>query len=390
MLKFFDKQTGSIMPVTALALLSIMGMGGLVFDSSHLYVNKTKLQNLLDNASLTGSKILYDTRSQFLARAAARNIITTTLQQNDYQPLVDIGLDINDFSITFSSTRNPFVANPAATTYTRVRVSPNTVSMDTLFLGVFDVDHFHLAGSAIAGPSPSLSTVCNAAPTVVCADPNIAPNAMGMYGYNYGVPVTMSMGNVNNLDTGVGSFQLIDEGFNANDDVLRSNVAGASETCLTQNSAIATSPADNLDPVSQGINTRFGIFNGPVAAEDYPPDLVTDAGPPNYPDNYMSYFIDNLIRNYDEPDGVASRRVMPVAFANCAATVNGQGNVDILGFGCLYLNQPAANNFGTNTVDISGELARNCRSSGVPGVNAAGIGGVRTIQLYGDPNRWDS
>jgi len=388
--KFFEKQVGSIMPVTAMALLSIMGMGGLVFDSSHLYINKTKLQNLLDSASLTGSKVLYDTRSQFLARNAANNIITTILQQEDYQFLVGIGLDVNDFSISFSSTRNPFVANPAATAYTRVRLNPNAIDLDTLFLGAFDVDHFDLSGSAIAGPSPSLSMMCNTVPTVVCADPNIAPHPMGMYGYSYGIPVTLSMGNVNNLNTGIGNFQLIDEGFNANDDILRNNIAGASETCLTQNNAIATSPADNLDPVSQGINTRFGIFNGPVAAEDYPPDLVTDAGPPNYPDGYIQYFIDNLIRNYDEPNGIAARRIMPVAFANCAATVNGQGNVDILGFGCLYLNQPAANNFVTNTVDISGELARSCRSAGVPGVNAAGIGGVRTIQLYGDPNRWDS
>ena len=59
------------MPITAAALVAAMGMTGLVFDSSHLFTNKTKLQNMLDAAALGAAKVLDSTNNQFLARQAA-------------------------------------------------------------------------------------------------------------------------------------------------------------------------------------------------------------------------------------------------------------------------------------------------------------------------------
>src|SRR3546814_18740952 len=38
--------------------------------------------------------------------------------------------------------------------------------------------------------------------------------------------------------------------------------------------------SDLAGPTSQGLNTRFGIYNGPVSSSDYQPDLVTTSSNP--------------------------------------------------------------------------------------------------------------
>lgn len=387
MLSYVKKQTGSIMPITALALLSIMGMSSLVFDTSHLYVNKTKLQNLVDSAALASAKVLDDSNAQFFARAAANNIITANLNQANYSELSALGLTAASFTVQFSATRNPFVANPAATQFVRINLNQNAVQLDSIFAGIFGIEKINLAISAVAGPSPGLGTICNAIPTIVCGNPNIPPDNNGMYGYQFGDQVTLALGNTKNNAVGPGNYQLLDLG---NDSTLRESIAGGSSSCIGSQSTVETKPGVNRGPVTQGFNTRFGIYNGPVSAADYPSDLVTDAGRNGYPDSYNEYRFDNLIMNYDDPGGVANRRVMPVPFGNCNGTVNGRGNVDIIGFGCIFLNQPAENNGALKTVQVFGQLIRDCRTNGTPGSNPNGTSGVHTIQLYGDPNRWDS
>jgi len=387
MLHYFKKQSGTIMPVTALALLSIMGMSSLVFDSSHLYVNKTKLQNLVDSAALASAKSLDDSGTQFLARRAANNIINSNLAQPNYSELADLGLNQLSFTTQFSDTRNPFVANPAATRFVRISLNQDAIQLNTIFLSIFGRQNIPLAVSAVAGPSPDLGSICNAVPTVVCGDPNIAPDHNGMYGYTFGDQVTLALGNTKNNAVGPGNYQLLDLGGDSN---VRSSLAGGSTTCVAAQGTVETKPGVNRGPVTQGFNTRFGIYNGPVSSDEHPPDVITNAGGGGYPDTYLEYRMDKFMMNYDEPDGIANRRVVPVPFGNCNGTVNGRGNVEIMGFGCIFLSQPAENNGKLKTVQMFGELVRDCRTSGTPGSDPNGNSGVHTIQLYGDPDRWES
>jgi len=388
--KSIKKQSGSIMPITALALVSIMGMAGLVVDSSHLFNSKTKLQNLLDAAALGSAKVLDDTGNQFTARQAANRIINSNLAQSSYSELNDLGLDSSDFVVQFSDTRNPFIANPAATKFVRIRLNQEVIELDTIFMKIMGVDELDLTGSAVAGPSPSLGTACNMVPSIICGDPNEAPDNEGMFGYEYGDSIPLVLGSTKNSEVGPGNYQLISLGGNGAN-VLRENFAGGYKGCLASGNDVETKPGANTGPVSQGVNTRFNIYSGPVSAEDYPPDLVTDAGASNYPDTYAEYQFDNMIRNYDEPvDGVAQRRVLTATFGNCEATVNGRGTVPILGFGCIFLTAPVDKSGKNKEPRLYGELIRECRSSGIPGPNSIDGPGVHTIQLYGDPDRWDS
>ena len=385
------KQRGSIMPVTAIALVSIMGMTGLVIDSSLLFLNRSKLQSLLDAAALTSAKVLDETSSQFRATQAARRSIANNLAQPGFRSLSDLGLVAGNFVVQYSATRNPFIANPASSRFVRVQLNPGTAVLNTTFINMMGVNQLSLSGSALAGPSPALGESCNLVPSVICGDPNEAPDNDGMFGYEYGDQVTLAMGSIQNNDVGPGNFQLLDLGNSGNNNSLREDLAGGSSGCTSDESTVATKPGVNRGPVAQGFNTRFGIYTGPVSADDYPPDFVVDAGAAGYPDTYAQYKTDYAMNNFDEPiNGLPERRVMPVAFGNCDGTVNGQGNIDLMGFGCIFLNQPAQNNNALQVVQVSGELVRSCQSSGVPGPNPIDGPGVHTIQLYGDPNRWDS
>lgn len=383
---FKHKQNGSIIPTVALSMLAMMGMAGMVFDASHVFSSKTRLQNIIDSTTMTAAAVLDETWSQSSARKAAKKIFDDNLNQPGNGKLKDLGISSSDLVIQFSDTRNPFIASPAATRFARVRINPGTVKINTLFMKVVGVDELDLSGSAVAGPSPALGEVCNLTPTIICGDSFIPPDNNGMFGYDYGSQVTLALGDTKNNNVGPGNFQLLsidedEKGGNA----VRDYMAGGYTGCASSTQTIETKPGKTAGPAAQGINTRFGIYSGPISSDEYPPDLVTDAGAAGYPDSYAEYVLDNRIKSYDENDGIAERRVINVAFGNCTGTVNGRGDVPIIGFGCVFLNEPM-----TKAEELHGELIRECRSGGIPGPAPIDGPGIHTIQLYGDPDRWDS
>ena len=51
------KQKGTVIVLTALSLIVILGMIGLAIDLGHAYVNKTRLQNALDATALSARSV---------------------------------------------------------------------------------------------------------------------------------------------------------------------------------------------------------------------------------------------------------------------------------------------------------------------------------------------
>ncbi|MDX1810990.1 MAG: pilus assembly protein TadG-related protein [Gammaproteobacteria bacterium] len=387
---FKRRQSGSILPTVALSMLAIMGMAALVFDASNVFSNKTRLQNIIDLTTLSAATVLDETHNQSSARNAARKIFDQNIGSTGNGSLSDMGLSSGDLTIQFSDTRNPFISSPAATRYVRIKLGQGAASLKTFLMKIFGIETINLSVSAVAGPSPALGEACNIVPSVVCGDPNIPPDSNGMYGYKYGEKVSLALGSPDNNEIGPGNFQLLDLSASGGDKKIRDNLAGGIEGCVSGTDTVDTKPGVNRGPVSQGFNTRFGIYNGPVSADDFPPDKVTDAGHHGYPDSYSEYKLDYNTKTFDEDDGVSERRVLAVTFGNCTGTVNGSGSVPLLGFGCVFLNEPASVGGALKDVQIYGELIRECKAGGIPGPSPIDGPGLHTIQLYGDPDRWDS
>jgi hypothetical protein len=168
-------------------------------------------------------------------------------------------------------------------------------------------------------------------------------------------------------------------------------------------------------PVAQGINTRFGSYDGSMGGSQsqYPPDVVTtqpnprieevngepwqngapisDANPVSYGwDDYVDAVKAKNFNNQPAPVGPGryQRRELTVSIGDCSDPTNGRDTVPLLGFSCFFLLQESPQS-GLESV-IFGQFLDDCRAGGMPGPAPTTIPGPHIIQLYRDYGSSDS
>jgi len=162
-----NKQRGSVLAFTAVGMLSIIGVAGLAIDLGHSYLNKSRLQNALDAAALSGAVSLMNSRNTTTAREDAKS----TFDEYLVGEMANGGMTL---TIQFSQTLNPFTPNGGNTSdYVRAIVDDFTrpYFLASAFPGVGATKI--IAASAVAGKQPLSggSQVCDIAPLLVCGDP---------------------------------------------------------------------------------------------------------------------------------------------------------------------------------------------------------------------------
>lgn len=384
-------QRGAVLPLFVIGMLAILGMAGLALDMGHAYFDKTRLQNALDAAALSGAKVLDELEDTEEATAAA--LATFNLYaQDDLASLSPI--------VEFSDTLVPF--NPGGTDPSFIRVRVENLSMTVWLAHVLPgvAATQTIRASAVAGPSPPLnSPVCDIGPLLVCADPNDTDCSDNeCFGYPLGAEeetvLKTNSANSNDWEVGPGNFQLIQLDCGPGGSCVRDNLAGQYGGCLTGDT-VTTKPGNTVGPVAQGFNTRFGIYQGGMSSAEYPPDLVTHHASGFWYSDYLER-LENENWDYEPISeggiGVPNRRIMAVPLGNCTGTTNGQGEVDVLGIGCFFLTQPTSHSGNTQT--IYGQFVEDCKASGQITENpSSGLGGsaiVYKIILYKDPDSIDS
>ena len=102
------------------------------------------------------------------------------------------------------------------------------------------------------------------------------------------------------------------------------------------------------------------------------------------------YKADVRARDFDwqPPVGQHQRREVAVPIGDCSTTVNGAGEVPVLGFGCFFLLQ-AAEQKGTDSY-VYGQFIEHCNAGGLPGPAPGDAPGLYVIQLYKDPDSPDA
>ncbi len=257
-----------------------------------------------------------------------------------------------------------------------------------------------VGGSALAGPSPPLGTdpdseICGIVPMMVCGDPS-ATN----FGYSVGTEKeeTLKSGaDKSGSEVGPGNFQLIALDCGTGGSCVRQGMAGSYEACTSEGSTITTEPGNTVGPVFQGLNTRLGMYNGPVDSTEAKPDTVTHTDyNPGLGENYFwheDYEQRNADGNYDypEPEGVPNRRMLAVPIGDCSTTTEGRGEVEVLGVGCFFLTRPAGQN---GKQEIYGEFVEECDAGGTAAANPitdpTSGSTLHKIVLYKDPDSDDS
>jgi hypothetical protein len=208
------------------------------------------------------------------------------------------------------------------------------------------------------------------------------------------------------MQIGSGNFQLLalDCGSGAN--CLREQLAG-NGSCVTKGKKIPTEPGGKAGPVAQGLNTRFGEYDGPMKGTeaDYPPDTVThwETEKVDGVENNLFWFDDYDARQGDpdshdypttgDPKGVPGRRMVGVPIGPCTGEETGRSEIEVLDVGCVLLTRPAEQ---TGHQEVYGQLVPatdgKCLASGAIAEDPTEDDdfALEKIVLYKDPESQDS
>ncbi|SDK00977.1 Flp pilus assembly protein TadG [Ferrimonas sediminum] len=427
------KQRGAIVVLVTIALLTIVIMGAMALEGGHLLLSKSRLQNAVDSAALSGTLSLHEGNDHAGARQQATATLINVLGASDFSELsgdVDLSaLSYNQnqvspqLSIEFSLQPDPFVVTSDITAeYVRVKIKD--VQLATYLGQAINMDKVTSA-SAVAGPStPLVNCSLNLLPMMVCeGDTPGEP-----FGYPKGSIMSMKISSQQDAELGPGNFQLIRLGDSSGAADLRAAMAGESagnNQCFGNSEGIETEPGNNVGPVATGMNTRLGIWHGgTVNATDHPRDkdicvgealdvddsdniiyssdgtLVDGTGPTpslyrysDYADNYEpggSRFQNSCAAtgtSWDN-DGGARRREFAIVVGDCEGQSNGQNDIPFKGFACFYFMQEVIQK--GNLAYVIGEFVEDCTGSGNATDDVTATDGPFTFVLYRDPDNKDS
>lgn len=421
-------QRGAVIVLVAIAMTALIMTAGLALDMGHAFLNKTRLQNTVDAAALSAAKQLDESGNTALATLEAMEAFNRNLDGAGNAELANAysgGQEGIQVQVEYSATLPPF--SPGAPDGPYVRVRATGFVMPAWLVRVGGIFQKTVSATAVAGPRTlnAGSTVCNVAPMMVCGDPGVG--APGYWGYTpYSPEILKKATPGGQSQVGPGNFQLIQIGGPGAATVLE-NMAGSYNACITSGSTIQTQPGNEAGPVAQGLNTRFGMYNGPThnQQDTYPPDVIVQAQDPELravqrvsgdaSQGYNVYQgnthitaanIDQLydyrdyVQDLEDPSsydnepiseggvGAFDRRTLAVPVGNCTGTVGGSGPVPLLGFACFFLLQPVVQR--GNDAFVFGQFVPECSVTGTPGPNPVAGNGPHIIQLYDDPESNDS
>lgn len=414
------RQEGSVSVLMVIALAAMAMMAALALDGGHMMLNKTRLQNAVDAAALSGAKTLSQVAGGINSASTTRTVALNTLTLNanatgNNELATAVGGNANFAVVELaSSVYGPFsYPGPADAKYVRVSVpSYNLTEFFWNFAQVFGSGGLGtkaVAAIATAGPSPT--SPCDLAPLMICGDPTKNNPAAGMFwGFQFGDLQVLKTGAGKSTDSiGPGNYHLLDLGTK-----VFEGMAGGHKACSNVGNDVLTDPGNKVGPASQGLNTRFGIYKGTVSASDYPPDLVTTSSTPemtyddsvNPPARYQGQPVTssngnltaggNAILDYNDwrasvaacmaggsgcqGNGVFERRMLKVLVGDCTGKQNGSTWIPVLGFGCYFVVQPMDKG-GTDS-QIFGQFVRKCEGDNVAGPSPSTAAGPQIIQLY--------
>lgn len=435
----FRRQRGAVAILLTVAMVALVAMAGLTLDGGHLMLNKSRLQNAVDAAALSGAKTLSQmkglTRPQAAeqARTAALNTLQINAEADGNGELLRAMGESAQFAIVEFSERIDGGFGPNLTQGGKyVRVTVPAYGLEGFFwrfldsLGAVELGDKQVAAMAVAGTAPSRP--CEVVPLMVCADPT--PASGTFWGYRFGQLQVLKMAggdqssgnnqNAQDWDVGPGNFHLLRLGSGGAGPMIESGMAGGIDQCTTPGEGLTvdTKPGNMVGPVRKGYNTRFNEGSTTQYRSDYiiknaggKDDLEWDSATAKVMlgSGKNSVAVDSSVdgklyaggnRLYDYPayledtaacinksggscqdQGAPWRRILKVVIGDCTGTAGGTKPVIVKGYGCFFALQKLQSG-GGNKANIFGQFVEACDGDGYAGPNPANDAGPEIIQLY--------
>ncbi len=285
----FKKQRGAVLVLVTIAMLALIAMAGLALDGGHLMLNKTRLQNAVDSAALSGARTLADYSkgapgAQSAAEAAALVTFLSNLGLAGNQELNEAYSEGGAFTVQFSETLNPFT--PGASEPGYIRVIATDLSLASWLVKVVGVDNLPVSASAVAGTIKLDSNIDNVLPILACGCSSDDAGCLhgdtdgdGIDDHHLGYPfvegmdedlaslqdlTVLKLASGTESDVGPGNFRLLqledDEGsvITGGNDIRDALAGSATYEVDIGEDTTGTAPGNKIGPVFDGLNTRFG------------------------------------------------------------------------------------------------------------------------------------
>lgn len=398
---YSSRQAGTIMVQVVIALIALLGIAALALDLGHLYMLKTRMQNMVDAAALSGAKQFDMTEETVPASATAakdtfwKNLVAADSGNDELKDAWGTDPDTPDeidFVVEFSGELTPGSFSPGGTG-PYVRVEAQWPSVGAWFARVLGFTQFTVAASAVAGPSAHLDDVC-VFPVVLCPK-NMVPEDPDwgedpLWGYDAGEPLQLLVQKGNEI--GPGNIGFLDTGSGA--DGLQEALAGGTDYCdrqkdepiITDGDSF-TEPGNPIQKFLTGVNSRFEACSGNWCGSTIKPDIVGSVPPDTYTD-YQAAYADLSEAQLNDPDFALERRVVVMPVIPCTGDDEGKSNVTIEGFICIFLRDKAVHNappVDGSQLSLQGEVISACEAQGTPG-STSGESQLYKIVLHDDPD----
>jgi hypothetical protein len=412
-----QRQRGVVMILVVIGMVVMLGMTGLALDSAHAMLTKSRLQSAVDASALSAAKTLdIHAGNQALARDEALVLLGINAAGAGNGEIA-ASMMAGNLQVTIEFSNSPVSFDPplpAGDPAEYVRVTATNLRLRGWFIPVLGIAEKVVGASAVAGPSPILDEVCNVTPLMACGD---ASPGDEFFGYRDRTLTVLKFSS-NSSEVGPGNFYLVRLTEDGGAAAVRRALAGSHDACIgTAQDVIDTEPGNTVGPVAQGLNTRFGIYSGPMGGtqSEYPPDVIVravtpelsyDSGsnqilhegrlvdPEAIPDglyDYDDYIADIAAANYTNdpsagnPPGAFERRTLAVPVGDCTGRHTGQSQLPLLGILCFHLVQPAVQH--GNESHVFGQfIGEGCGRQGTAGPDPGTGPGPYRIQLYKDPD----
>ncbi len=370
-------ERGSIMALSAVAMLSILLAAGLGVDISRFYLAKNELQNAADAAALAAASAL-NSSSSGISNAKARAIQEMN-KYNFNNANVSIAEVNIRFGVNLGSTNQDFTTaynTPGNIRF--VEVTTPQVAIPVSFAAMVLGGSRNLSATATAGLSVPLNSFCNFIPLSVI---------------DYDIPMVPGQTYTIRADTGgspsPGNYQILAVAGPGGVDVGFGIGAGV-DACAAPGETyyVDTKPGLTAGKVRTGLNARFDDYGGSqLDPLNEPPDTNVKEGITH--DQYLAAR-DPLNANYHSSTiytaashpGIDDRRIVLIPIVKLAQYDAGRGTVQFDRFGAFFLKTKAA---GGNGGEMEAEFIDNRFAVGkgkyIPG-GAVGNPLIATPVLY--------
>ena len=341
------QQRGSVVPLAAIGMVSLLLAAGLAIDVSHLYLVGTELQNAADAGALAAASAL-NSGASGITKGVDRAVAMT----NQYEfgsagaaiARADVRFAVNLSEFDGGGTGRSEAAAAAVASdirFVKVTITPKNVSVIFAKLALGS-DVVSLSRTAVAGQSVPLNVPCHIVPLVPVQDDmtgqplDVNPECPNQTAFTRGCTYTIRSGS-NGNSYSAGNYQILAFGPPFDNDRggsdARDRMAMGAKGCPVLPLCVSTEPGIKTGPISQGLNTRFDRYSAGLSYNDYPPDENIKSG------ITFAQYVSGMAAYQELPShaGVTLRRIIILPIANRSEFDNGRSEICIAKFAAFFL-----------------------------------------------------